>query len=109
MVPARVPRQPLSEGDTSWHHLWFIVYLYVYCLALLPLMHWWRNSQRARDAWAAAISRPGGIFLLAIPSFLLAITLGPHWPVTNNLTADWANLTISGYTFFAGQDRIGQP
>ncbi|HEV8442456.1 MAG TPA: acyltransferase family protein, partial [Steroidobacteraceae bacterium] len=28
--------QPYPAGNFSWHHLWFVVYLYVYALLLLP-------------------------------------------------------------------------
>ena len=29
--------EPYPAGDFSWHHLWFIIYLYVYVLLLMPL------------------------------------------------------------------------
>ena len=39
--------EPYPEGDFSWHHLWFIIYLYVYVLLLLPLLLWWRRAKTA--------------------------------------------------------------
>ena len=41
--------QPYPDGDFSWHHLWFIVYLYVYVFLLLPLLLWWRSAQESRE------------------------------------------------------------
>ncbi len=52
--------RPYPRGDFSWHHLWFIVYLYVYALLLLPLMLWWKRHQPQ--------IRPGlWIFALGVP------------------------------------------
>jgi glucans biosynthesis protein C len=74
--------RPYPAGDFSWHHLWFIVYLFAYVLLLLPLMSWWR---RARP-----VIRPGAwIFLLALPLGLNEASLRPLFPETHNLTSDW--------------------
>ncbi|WP_430390464.1 acyltransferase family protein [Dyella sp. 20L07] len=35
---------PYPTGNFSWHHLWFVLYLYVYVLLLLPVMLWWRQE-----------------------------------------------------------------
>ena len=93
---------PYPKGDLSWHHLWFVAYLFVYCVALLPLLRWWRSSEAIRKAWARLLTLPGGMLLLAVPSFIIGMTLGPRWPVTHDLISDWANLTGSAYTFFVG-------
>jgi peptidoglycan/LPS O-acetylase OafA/YrhL len=69
-------------GDFSWHHLWFIAYLYVYVLLLLPLLLWWRRAQPK--------IRPGlWIFALGLPLGLNEALLKPHFPETHNLTSDW--------------------
>jgi glucans biosynthesis protein C len=74
--------RPYPAGDFSWHHLWFIIYLYVYVLLLLPLMLWWR---RARPAL-----RPGAwIFALALPLGINEALLKPIFPETHNLVSDW--------------------
>src|SRR5688572_2655594 len=33
--------EPYPQGNFSWHHLWFIAYLFVYVLLLLPLLAYW--------------------------------------------------------------------
>jgi glucan biosynthesis protein C len=74
--------QPYPAGDFSWHHLWFIVYLYVYALLLLPLMLWWRKRRPAL--------RPGAwLLLLALPLGVNEALLKPHFPETHNLISDW--------------------
>jgi glucans biosynthesis protein C len=74
--------QPYPQGDFSWHHLWFIVYLFVYVLLLLPLMAWWRRAQPQ--------IRPG-VWLFAL-GLLLGINealLKPHFPESHDLIGDW--------------------
>jgi len=74
--------QPYPAGNFSWHHLWFIVYLFAYVLLLLPLMSWWR---RARPAL-----RPGAwLFALALPLGINEALLKPVFPETHNLVSDW--------------------
>src|SRR5690349_14432921 len=62
--------KPYPAGDFSWHHLWFIIYLYVYVLLLLPALLWWRR--------ASPLTRPGvWIHLLALPLSLNEALLKP--------------------------------
>jgi glucans biosynthesis protein C len=74
--------QPYPAGNFSWHHLWFIVYLFAYALLLLPLMLWWRKARPAL--------RPGAwILALALPLGINEALLKPHFPETHNLVSDW--------------------
>ena len=74
--------EPYPAGNFSWHHLWFIVYLYVYVLLLLPLMLWWRK--------AGAAIRPGAwILLLGLPLGINEALLKPTFPETHDLINDW--------------------
>jgi glucans biosynthesis protein C len=74
--------QAYPRGDFSWHHLWFIAYLYVYVLVLVPLLLWWRRSslQLQPGSW---------LYLLAVPLALNEALLEPLFPETHNLIADW--------------------
>jgi peptidoglycan/LPS O-acetylase OafA/YrhL len=74
--------QPYPAGDFSWHHLWFIIYLYVYVLVLLPLMLWWRKARPTL--------RPGAWLLaLALPLGINEALLKPIFPESHNLISDW--------------------
>ena len=74
--------QPYPAGNFSWHHLWFIIYLYAYVLLLLPLMLWWRKARPAL--------KPGAwIVLLALPLGINEAVLKPLFPETHNLVHDW--------------------
>jgi peptidoglycan/LPS O-acetylase OafA/YrhL len=88
--------EPYPAGDFSWHHLWFIIYLYVYVLLLVPLLLWWRRAQHAL--------RPGvWLYALALPLGINEALLKPLFPETHNLVHDWyifihyLLLTIYGY------------
>lgn len=95
---------PYPEGNFSWHHLWFVAYLLVYSIVLLPVFAWLRSE--SGKAWLNWIgercSRPACIYAVGIPSLVLALTLGPRWPTTHNLISDWANLLGSMVTFLWG-------
>jgi len=74
--------QPYPQGDFSWHHLWFIAYLYVYALLLMPLLVAWRRSQRSL--------RPGlWLYLLGLPLAVNEALLKPLFPEAHNLVSDW--------------------
>ena len=73
---------PYPAGDFSWHHLWFIVYLFAYVLLLLPLMAWWRRAQ--------PMLKPGfWVFALGIPLGINEALLRPLFPESHNLVSDW--------------------
>jgi len=74
--------EPYPAGNFSWHHLWFIIYLYVYVLLLLPLMLWWRKAK--------LVLKPGAwILALGLPLGINEALLKPLFPETHNLTHDW--------------------
>ncbi|MGC3982474.1 MAG: acyltransferase family protein [Steroidobacteraceae bacterium] len=69
------------QGDFAWHHLWFIAYLYVYALLLLPLCRWWpRKPQLRPGSW---------LYLLALPLCVNEALLKSIFPETHNLVRDW--------------------
>jgi hypothetical protein len=61
---------PLLVGMfLSWHHLWFIAYLFIYDLVFAPLFVWMMASGRVQ--WAVGwLSRGKYVFLLAVPSIV---------------------------------------
>lgn len=73
---------PYPAGNFSWHHLWFILYLYVYVLLLLPAMLWWKGSRRnlTPGVW---------LCLLGIPLGINEAVLKPLFPESHSLVSDW--------------------
>jgi glucan biosynthesis protein C len=94
--------QPYPSGNFSWHHLWFIVYLFVYALISLPVLAWW--SKRTSRSTEPSRERLLFLFLLALPLGLNEALLKPIFPETHNLVSDWYlfvhYLLLTLYGFF---------
>jgi len=89
------------EGNISWHHLWFILYLLIFSLILVPAFLYLRKHT---GAWIirkmkSLCSKPLGLYILIIPLLLWQLFLAPYYPQTNALINDWYNL-INYCTFF---------
>jgi len=89
-------------GNFSWHHLWFLAYLFVFSLLAVPLFTWLRSprGQARVAALAACCQRPGRLFLLALPLIAIEALLRPIWHGEQNLINDWANFALY-FTCFA--------
>lgn len=75
--------QPYPTGSFSWHHLWFILYLFLYSLLMIPLLRFVRSpkSQAFKEKLFIVLSNPWGALL--VPSVLILITqimLRPYFP-----------------------------
>ncbi len=97
--------QPYPQGSFSWHHLWFVLYIFLYSLVGIPFFTWVRSraGQRVVDAMVDGFQRfPATIYLVNVPNIVVGMSLGPFWPTTHNLIADWANLAGTLLTFLWG-------
>lgn len=85
--------EPYPKGNTSWHHLWFIAYLFVYDLVAAPLFVWMISAKGRSFVqklhWLAKGKR---IYLLIIPSIFVYASLILKYPQTNDLIHDYAYL-----------------
>lgn len=92
------------EGNFSWHHLWFLPYLFVYSLILSPLFILLRNNPNSKfiQLTGKLISSKWGIFTFLIPLILILIYIRPHFPVTHNLVNDWYTFLYDLVYFFYG-------
>jgi len=74
---------PYPQGSFSWHHLWFIMYLFLYSLISIPWLRFLRSdrSEKFKSTVRNLLSRPAGI-LLAPSIFILLtqIVLRPYFP-----------------------------
>jgi surface polysaccharide O-acyltransferase-like enzyme len=85
-----------SITTPTWNHLWYVAYILVYTLLLLPVARpLSRLSDTIEPALAKVLSgRWGWCLLLAIvfaPHMLIRLTLDARFPTTHDLTGDWAN------------------
>jgi len=90
------------QGNLSWHHLWYIPYIWAFSMITLPFFGWLK-SQGGRSIIATfqkLLARPGALFLVFVPSALAEIALRPFYPGDAcNLFSDWANFAHK-LTFF---------
>ena len=109
---------PWSIQTPTWNHLWYVAYLFVYCLLLAPLVPMLRGvaDSGAMRAVGALFSRPvmGPILMIALPILpfvLIRFTLSNQFETTHNLIWDWANhansfaILLYGY-FFAKNEAL---
>lgn len=98
--PSIFEMKPYPAGNTSWHHLWFILYLFVYDLVSVPLFKWLlfgkgRKFAEQKLGWLAKGKR---IYLLMVPSMIVFAAMILKFPRTNAFIDDWTML-IYWYLF----------
>lgn len=90
--------KPYPEGSFSWHHLWFVAYLFVYSLIALPFLLFLRSTRslKFRTSIMKLLSTPAG--LLFVPALLILLSqviLRPYFPEeTHALLDDWGFFTF---------------
>ena len=97
-LPSIFEFEPYPEGNFSWHHLWYLAYIFTYSLVLLPLILYLRRTS-LKLTWLK------GWLLLILPAAWLSIggiLLNPHFPGTNALVDDWANHFLYISVFLIG-------
>ncbi|MDW3192463.1 MAG: acyltransferase family protein [Cytophagales bacterium] len=92
------------EGNISWHHLWFLPYLFIYSLILSPVFIWIRNkfTSNLQSFGERLAAKPGLLFVFVFPLYLYESLLEPFFNVTHNLVHDWFNFISSMTLFFYG-------
>lgn len=87
-------------GNFSWHHLWFLPYLWVMSMAAIPLLLAYQFVPKFKRVLAHLYS--GELVWLLLPVLLLALfesVLRPHFPITYALWGDWYAVALY-FTFF---------
>lgn len=80
------------KGNLSWHHLWFLPYLFVYSLLLTPVFVFLRNQANGSflNGLRTLIGKyPMALYLFALPLLLVEISLEPYYPITHAFVGDW--------------------
>jgi glucans biosynthesis protein C len=93
------------EGSFSWHHLWFVAYLLVYSLLLIPFLKFLRspNSENFKQKISNSLTTPAGIIF--IPSLFILLTqivLRPYFPEEEHDFTDLAYFVFYMSFFFFG-------
>ncbi len=79
----------------TWNHLWYLVYILAYTLAvvaLLPLLRWLDGPAEALFSWLGRGALGWRLLLVPVVPFLCyAWLLAPRFPSTHAFYNDWAN------------------
>jgi hypothetical protein len=82
---------PYPAGNFSWHHLWFIVYLFLYDLVFAPLFKWsMSEGGKQRLSFFNKLANRKWIYLLMVPSVIAYISMNLSFPETHDLIHDWS-------------------
>ena len=97
-------------GNFAWMgmHLWYLELLFLFILLCLPLFVWLKNTvdgQRALQGLGDFLAKPGAIYLLALPAYILINVLDPDSWGTDVL-GDWSifiylSFFVSGFVIFS--------
>lgn len=92
-------------GSFSWHHMWFVLYLFLYSLVAIPVIAFLR-SEKSEGFMSRAeryFARPWGFVSYVLLIILSQILLRPYYPEqTHTLIGDWAYATQLFLFFGAG-------
>lgn len=93
------------QGNFSWHHLWFIAYLFVIALVISPFLNMLRNSRFMAMVGNLEhiFTQPMGLNIIIIPLFISQVILRNFFELdTHALVNDWASFTSYLIFFLAG-------
>lgn len=100
------------EGNLSWHHLWFVIYLFLFSLVLLPLfLYLNKNGRGLVERFATFFSQGRALFLLALPIIVIELALAGKFPGPQDFVHDLTNilrsmtLLVYGYLLMS-DDRL---
>jgi len=93
------------SGNFSWHHLWFIAYLFLISLLITPFFKYFksRNFRRFNLWLEKQVTRKGGMNLIVLPLLISQLVLKPYFPrETHDVVNDWAFIAFNLTFFLAG-------
>lgn len=105
---------PYPAGNISWHHLWFILYLFIISLLIAPVLNYTKSGHynMVRGRLIAIVSKKMGLNWLLPIIIISQLILRQYFPnSTHALYNDWAYFTyyllffVSGFMLFTS-DKI---
>jgi glucan biosynthesis protein C len=91
------PRNLTRLNLLTWSHLWFLAYLFLISIVLLPLLVW-----LARRVPSAVVPSALTVYLPALPMAALLVAFDGYWPYLPNLLTDWGNFIYFALCFTIG-------
>ena len=89
---------PYPEGNFSWHHLWFIAYLFLYDLLFAPLFAWLTANEGIKER-LATFAKGKRLYLIMLPGIIWFGLIARRLPQTNDLIHDGGYFVYSRFCF----------
>lgn len=97
-------------GSFSWHHLWFIAYLFIYDLIFAPLFAWLISPKSDEFKQKLAVLAQGKwVYLLMLPGIIWFTFTSWQLPETNDLIHDGCYFVYWLFFVLVGFICITQP
>ena len=103
------------KGHLSWHHFWFIAYLYLYCLMGQPLFrHLDSEDGKKEIVWIENHRHGFRLYAYILPLVIIEIALRALFHGVPDLIHDWANyfhyfmILLAGYVFCSSEPLLDQ-
>lgn len=95
---------PYPEGTLTWSHMWFVVYLFVFTILLLPVFALFKIKaiQRLKKKVHSMFNFPVTHLLLIAPFAYYYFSLYLRWPEQGSLLDDWFVFNSSITFYFLG-------
>jgi glucans biosynthesis protein C len=95
---------PYPDGALTWSHMWFVVYLFVFCIMLIPVFALFKIPaiKKFKILLADKLANPVATVLLFIPLCLYYFTLYLKYPEQLGLLDDWFVFIFSITLLFYG-------
>ncbi|HTT12490.1 MAG TPA: acyltransferase [Burkholderiaceae bacterium] len=99
---------PGRPGNFEYGHLWFLLYLFAFCVIALPLFGRWKRIGSPTGRIEGDV-HAGWVLAPALWIGLLEEFFRPGWPGFQNFVNDWANFTVYLSIFVFGYLAGGDP
>lgn len=91
------------DGNWSWHHMWFVGYLFCYSALALPFFLWLRSEKgQAFHDWVDAKLNTAWVYSLCLPMGLVYAALIERFHGPQDILNDWAMFFLYGFLFLYG-------
>lgn len=92
------------KGNLTWNHLWFLFYLFIISISVLPLILSWKSGRGAFgiESFCKWLAKDRRIFILFIPLAIIQMTLKVAYPGPQNIVSDWARILFMIFIFLYG-------
>lgn len=88
--PSVLQLKPYPAGNFSWHHMWFVLYLFFYSLVGLPVFLWLKSSQGQKLKITFSKLGSLNLVLLVLPTLIIGATISFWHNDTHDFIHDWA-------------------